>query len=64
MRPDDEVAFTGPPSDVLRWPAPGEHGVVQRVDRGVAHVLWERSPLVVAWPTEWIERLDHSAPRG
>jgi hypothetical protein len=58
MRPDDTVAFTGPSSAVQKWPAPGERGVIQRIDRGVAHVVWERSSLVVAWPTEWIERRD------
>ena len=56
MRPDDTVAFTGPPSAVQKWPAPGERGVIQRIDRDVAHVVWERSSLVVAWPAEWIER--------
>lgn len=56
MHPDDSVTFAGPESAVLKWPAPGERGVIQRIDRGVAHVVWERSPLIVAWPTEWIER--------
>jgi len=49
------VRFVGPASDVLRWPMPGEHGVVQRVGQDATHVVWEHSPLVLAWPNEWIE---------
>lgn len=55
LREDVPVRFVGPASDVLRWPMPGEHGVVQRVGQDATHIVWERSPLVLAWPNEWIE---------
>ncbi|HET6714982.1 MAG TPA: hypothetical protein VFI59_14915 [Actinomycetota bacterium] len=56
MRPDDHVAFVGPSGAVLKSPAPGERGVIQRVDPEAVHVVWECSPLLIAWPHEWIER--------
>lgn len=59
VRPD-LVEFAGPSSPVLNWPAPGEHGVISRAEDNVLQVVWERSPLVVAWPAEWIKRLDES----
>ena len=49
------MRFVGPASDVLRWPMPGEQGVVQRVGQDATHIVWERSHLVLAWPNEWIE---------
>jgi hypothetical protein len=52
------VRFVGPASDVLKWPMPGEQGVVQRVGKDATHVVWEHSPLVLAWPNEWIEPFD------
>jgi len=55
LREDVPVRFIGPASDVLRWPMPGEQGVVQRVGQDATHIVWERSPLVLAWPNEWIE---------
>lgn len=56
MRPHDHVAFVGPAGAVLKSPAPGERGVIQRIGPGAVHVVWERSPLLIAWPHEWIER--------
>ncbi|HWC70272.1 MAG TPA: hypothetical protein VG993_03820 [Actinomycetota bacterium] len=56
------MRFVGPVSAVLRWPEPGEHGVIQRVGEDAAHILWERSPLVVAWPNEWIEPCEPREP--
>ncbi|MGZ8581924.1 MAG: hypothetical protein ACXWXN_00585 [Actinomycetota bacterium] len=41
---------------MLKSPVPGELGVIQRVGHGAVHVVWERSPLLIAWPHEWIER--------
>jgi hypothetical protein len=62
LHEDAPVRFVGPVSAVLRWPEPGEHGVIQRVGEDAAHILWERSPLVVAWPNEWIEPCEPREP--
>jgi len=58
LRPHDLVEFIGPCGPVLQWPGDGEHGVVESLGERVVHVVWERSPLLVAWPQEWIKRLD------
>jgi hypothetical protein len=58
MQPADHVAFIGPQGAVLKSPVPGERGVIQQVDDGAVHVVWDRSPLLIAWPCEWIERRD------
>ncbi len=58
LRADVHVRFVGPVSDVLKWPMPGEQGVVQRVGKDATHIIWEHSPLVLAWPNEWIEPCD------
>ena len=50
------MVFVGPLGDALKWPVPGERGVIQRVGRDAVQVMWERSPLVMVWPAEWIER--------
>jgi hypothetical protein len=56
LQQDDRVVFAGPPGDALNWPVPGERGVIQRAGRDAVQVMWERSPLVMVWPAEWIER--------
>ena len=56
--PPDLVEFVGPSSPVLHWPTPGEQGAIHRFDESAVHVVWERSPLIVAWPAEWIKRRD------
>jgi hypothetical protein len=56
LRPHDLVEFIGPSGPVLRWPGDGERGAVESLGDGVVRVVWERSPLVVAWPREWIKR--------
>lgn len=61
LRPHDLVEFVGPDGAVLQWPRSGERGTVESLGDGVAHVLWERSPLVVAWPLEWIKPASQAA---
>jgi len=62
LRPHDFVEFVGPPGPVLKWPKPGERGVVDRLGHETVHVIWEHSPLVVAWPIEWVERREEQMP--
>ena len=52
----DVVEFVGPDGPVLQWPKSRERGMVESLGDGVVHVVWERSPLVVAWPVEWLKR--------
>lgn len=56
----DAVEFVGPPSPVLHWPEPSERGVIARLgDReGTVHIVWERSSAVLAWPIEWVRKVD------
>ena len=56
LRPHDLVEFIGPRGPVLQWPEDGERGAVESLGDGVVRVVWDRSPLVVAWPQEWIKR--------
>jgi hypothetical protein len=63
LRPHDPVEFIGPSGPVLQWPKAGERGAVESVGDGVVRVVWERSPLEVAWPKEWIKRC-YSEPAG
>jgi hypothetical protein len=60
----DAVEFVGPASPVLRWPEPSEHGVIARVGdpEGTVHIVWERSTTVLAWPVEWVRKVDDPAP--
>ena len=51
----DFVEFVGPCAPVLQWPKSEERGLVESLGDGVARVVWERSPLVVAWPLEWLK---------
>lgn len=61
----DAVEFVGPPSPVQRWPEPSERGVIARLgDReGTVHIVWERSSAVLAWPVEWVRKVDDPAPK-
>ena len=50
----------GPSVPVMRWPGPSERGVIAELsDReDTVHILWERSSAVLAWPVEWVRKMD------
>jgi hypothetical protein len=54
LSPDDEVRFVGPSGSAHHWPG-DEIGVVSHVWNTVI-VVWERTTLIGAWPTEWIRQ--------
>jgi hypothetical protein len=56
MSPHDLVEFVGPDGPVLQWPRRGERGSVESVESDMVRVVWERSPLLVAWPLDWVQR--------
>lgn len=56
VSPDDDVEFVGPEGPVLQWPDQGERGAVESVSADMVRVVWERSPLFVAWPLNWVKR--------
>jgi hypothetical protein len=62
LRPHSLVEFVGPSGAVLQWPRGGERGAVDSLGDGVARVIWERSPLVVAWPQEWLRKVQADPP--
>lgn len=51
---DDEVRYIGPSGPASHWPGTDELGVVSHVRNGTVIVVWERTPLIAAWPSEWI----------
>ena len=55
------VMFVGPESLVLNWPAHGEQGAIYSVTDRTVYVLWERSPILVAWPPEWVRPCDETS---
>ena len=58
VNPHDIVEFVGPPGPVLQWPGRGERGAVESVGTDMVRVVWERSPLFVAWPLDWVKRAE------
>jgi len=55
LRPGALVMFVGPPAPVVDWPSSDEQGTVLAVtEEQTAHVMWERSTTIVAWPPEWL----------
>ena len=60
----DVVEFVGPPSHVARWPEPLERGVIARLGNreGTVHVLWEQSTAELAWPVEWVRKVEGPTP--
>ena len=66
MEPFDIVEFVGPSSPVIRWPGPSELGVVDRAseEEGTVHVLWEQTTHALAWPVEWVRRVDEPPLRS
>ena len=56
VSPNDDVEFVGPDGPVLQWPDQGERGAVESVGSDMVRVVWERSPLFVAWPLDWVKR--------
>ena len=59
----DDVEFVGPPSPVLCWPEPSERGVIARLGdwEGTVHVVWEQSTAVLAWPVEWVRKVNEGS---
>lgn len=55
VSPNEIVEFVGPHGPVLQWPAQGERGAIESVGAGMVRVVWERSPLFVAWPLDWVK---------
>ena len=55
VSPHDLVEFVGPDGPVLQWPGRGERGAVESVESDMVRVVWERSPLLVAWPLDWVQ---------
>jgi hypothetical protein len=56
----DTVEFIGPPSSpVIGWPALLERGVVTQMqgDQSIVMVVWQKTTAVLAWPTEWVNRV-------
>ena len=60
MGEGEAVEFVGPSVPVMRWPGPSERGVIAELsDReDTVHILWERSSAVLAWPVEWVRKMD------
>lgn len=65
LRPGALVVFVGPPAPVEDWPNPEESGAILTVTEDeLAHVVWERSKNLVAWPPEWLRVVGDGRENG
>jgi hypothetical protein len=62
VSPQDDVVFVGPDGPVRQWPGRGERGTVESAGEDMVRVVWERSPLFVAWPLEWVKPSEAQLP--
>ena len=55
LKREGDGQFTGPSVPVLQLPKRAERGTVKGLGDRVAWVEWERSPLLVGWPVDWLK---------